>query len=255
MLPVVILVVIILLFFGASLLPRLGRTLGERARKPYRQARWMWAWASGTEEEAIRAETEYGRECAREFSAQFSGAGSEDDRKLVAGIGARLAAAVNDPRRAFRFEVVAHSRANAFALPGGFVYMTKALLDLCGRDRDEIAFFLGHEIGHVVCGHARDKVAAGAILNAVASRLGGIGRMIHELLAKGYSRTLELDADREAVRLAASAGFDSAAAIRALRRLAETSPDNKGLGEYFSTHPALDDRIKELADMQNKRPR
>jgi beta-barrel assembly-enhancing protease len=249
--PIVIIVIIILLFLGASLLPHLGKWLGQQARKPYRQAKWMWTWATGTEEEAIRAETEYGRECAREFVSQFPGTASTRDRNLVAEVGSRLAETVNEmgdkrDKRQFRFEVVMHSEANAFALPGGFVFITEPLLDLCGRDRDEIAFFLGHEMGHIISGHARDKMAASAILNAVAARLAGIGRMIHELLVKGYSRTLELDADREAVRLADAAGFDASAALRALRRLSSGSPDRPGLAEYFSTHPALADRIKEL---------
>jgi len=51
-----LLIVVLLLFFGANLLPRLGVWLGGRSRKPFRQAKWMWSWLAGTEAEAIQAE-------------------------------------------------------------------------------------------------------------------------------------------------------------------------------------------------------
>lgn len=243
--PLFILLLILLILFGARTLPRMGQVLGEKARKPVRQARWMMAWASGTEEEAQAAETEYGRECAREFMAQFPGVAAEGDRELVEAIGAKLAGAVGEGRR-FSFRVMTAPAANAYALPGGFVFITAPLLDLCGRRRDEVAFFLAHEMGHVIRGHARDQLTAGVLLDAVARRLSGVGLLLREALGKGYSRSLELEADREAVRLVRAAGFDPGAARSALGRLAGAAPDNSGLAEYFSTHPALDERIRAL---------
>jgi Zn-dependent protease with chaperone function len=135
---------------------------------------------------------------------------------------------------------------NAFALPGGFVFVTEPLLDLCGADRDEIAFFLGHELGHILRGHARDKLTASTFLNAVGSRLPGAGTMLRQILNKGYSRELELEADREGVRLAGAAGFDPQAAIRALNRLAQISADHAGALEYFSSHPPISERIRQV---------
>jgi predicted Zn-dependent protease len=245
-LPVILAVLIILLFFGGKLLPRLGCWLGNQSRKPVRQVKWMWTSFAGTEDESIRAEEDYGRECAREFSKQFSGSAPSVDQDLVAAVGSRLADALHDPRRKFRFTLVGSPMANAFALPGGFVFITKPLLDLCERDRDEIAFFLGHEIGHIVHGHARDQLSASTVLNAVTARLSGVGQMLRELLNKGYSRSLELEADCEATRLAAASGFDPRASLRALKRLAQVAPDNRGLAEYFSSHPPISERIQEL---------
>ena len=244
--PLLIVILVILLLFGAKILPRLGHYLGSQSRKPYRQAKWMWSSFAGTEEESIKAEREYGRECAREFISQFPGTVPAADQKLVADIGDRLSEKVNDSRREFRFALVSSSTANAFALPGGFVFMTNALLELCERDRNEVAFFLGHEIGHIVHGHAKEQLATSTLLNAVTARLSGVGRMIREVLGKGYSRTLELEADAEAVRLIAAADFDSGAAVRALQRLSEVAPDNAGLAEYFSSHPSISERVQEL---------
>ncbi len=234
------------LFFGAKLLPRLGGFLGGASRKPFRQAKWMWSWATGSEDDALQAEREYGRECAREFAAQFSGRVSPGHRDLVAATGARLAAAVKDPRRQFRFAPVPAAISNAFALPGGFVFITGPLIDLCAGDSAELAFFLGHEMGHILRGHAREQLTAATFLKAVTAKLPGAGGLLHQVLNKGYSRQLELDADREAVRLLELAGFDPRAAVRAMQRLARVSPESAGLAEYFSSHPPFADRVNEL---------
>jgi hypothetical protein len=181
----------------AKFLPRLGTWLGGQSRKPLRQAKWMWSWLAGTEAEAIQAEYEYGRECARQFAAQFSGKAPREKQEVVAAIGSRLADAVKDRRRQFHFSLVRTSLANAYALPGGFVFITEPLLDLCAQDPDELAFLLGHEMGHVIRGHARSQLTARTFLNAVTARLAGAGLMLRQLLNQGYSRELELEADGE----------------------------------------------------------
>jgi len=239
-------VLILLLLFGSKLLPQLGRELGRKARKPYRQAKWVWDGATGTEEDSIRAEREYGRLCAHEFIRQFTGTVSPEDQKLVDSIGSQLAGAVNDRRLEFRFTAVASSAANAYALPGGFVFITRPLLRLSDYDRDTIAFFLGHEIAHITKGHAKEQLTAKTLLRAVSGRLSGTGLLLQQFLDKGYSRTLEQEADREAVRLAKAAGFDASASLRALEHLGRVAPDTSGLAEYFSTHPSFTERIRDL---------
>ena len=246
---IILIILILLLLFGSRLLPQMGSQLGRQARKPYRQAKWIWSWATGTEDESIRAERDYGQECAREFIKQFPGDVSRSNRDLVTGIGSKLAEAVEDARLKFLFNLVPSPAANAYALPGGFVFITQSLLDLCEQDRDAIAFFLGHEIAHVTCGHAKEHLTAKTLLNAISSRLSGAGLLLRQMVTKGYSRTLEREADREAVRLTAAAGFDARAAIRALQRLSRVSPDNSGLAEYFSTHPSFAERIADLEEV------
>jgi beta-barrel assembly-enhancing protease len=239
-------ILVLILFFGAKLLPRLGNWAGSQSRKPFRQAKWMWSWFAGSEAESLQAERDYGRECAREFAKQFSGGASPAGQQLVAAVGSRLADAVKDRRREFHFQVAPSPILNAYALPGGFVFITDSLLNLCGHDRDETAFLLAHEMGHVLRGHAKDQMTASALLNAVSARLPAAGQMLRQIVGKGYSRELELEADREAVRLAAAAGFDPRAALGALRRLAQVSPGNSGLAEYLSTHPPWSERVREL---------
>jgi beta-barrel assembly-enhancing protease len=246
-LPALIIVIVILfLLFNPRILPGLGTWLGGQSRKPFRQAKWMWNSFAGTEDESIRAEYEYGEECARLFATQFPGKASRADQELVASIGSRLAGAVKDSRRKFHFTVMGTTPANAYALPGGFVFITEALLDLCARNGNEIAFFLSHEIGHIMRGHARDHLTANTFLNAVMSRLPAAGQMLRQVLSKGYSQMHELEADSEAARLTAAAGFDARASIAALKRLGQVAPDRAGFAEYLSSHPPISERVREL---------
>jgi predicted Zn-dependent protease len=238
---------LIVLLFSAGSLPRLGRRLGEFLRRPFRQAKWLWTSFAGSEADAVRAEEEYGRECAREVAGQFPGKVAAPMQQSVSEIGSRLAGTVGGPRK-FSFCAVAARGENAFALPGGFIFVSESLLDLCEADQDEVAFILGHEMGHVLRSHARERLMADAILKAVTARSPGAGHMLRRVVAEGYSREQELEADREAIRVAAAAGFDARGAVRALRRLDAVSPKSTGLAEYFSSHPPVSERVRALEE-------
>src|SRR5207244_2206992 len=99
---------------------------------------------------------------------------------------------------------------NAFALPGGFIFLTRPLLELCQSDRAELAFVVGHEMAHIVQRHAIDRIMASSALNAAVGRFtmaGGIfgqslAALAATLLSQGYSQDQELEADRIGARLA-----------------------------------------------------
>jgi predicted Zn-dependent protease len=241
-----LLALLIALLWRGRGLPTLGRRLGERARKPFRKARWLWGSVAGDEAEARSAEESFGRECARELAARFPGPVVPDDQRRLDEIGARLDAAQADPSRSFQFRAVAAPGPNAFALPGGFVFVTDSLLRLCDADTDALAFVMAHEIGHVRLDHARDRFMADLVFDVVGRRVPAAGQVVREMLGKGYSRDQELEADREAVQLLTAAGFHADGAVRALERLARDAPDRTGLAEYVSTHPSLDHRIRAL---------
>jgi predicted Zn-dependent protease len=243
-----LLALLIALIWRGRGLPALGRRLGERARKPFRQARWLWGEMAGDEAEALRAEKAFGRECARELRAKFPGSVAPDDERRVADIGARLGAAQGGGSGAFEFRVVAAPGPNAFALPGGFVFVTEELLRLCGDDHEAVAFVVAHEMGHVLRRHARDRFMVDLVFDVVGRRLPAAGQVVREVLAKGYSRDQELEADGEAVRLLRAAGFDPDGGVRALERLAQRAPEQAGLAEYFSTHPRFDQRLRALRE-------
>ena len=247
-----VLILIIALLWSGRGLPALGRRLGERARKPFRQARWLWASTAGDKAEAVSTEEAFGRECARELAAKFPGRVAPDAEHRLEEIGASLAPTPGAGVRSFEFRAVADPSPNAFALPGGFVFVTDALLRLCGDDRDALGFVVAHEMGHVRLSHARDRFMADLVLDVVGRRVPAAGQVIREMLGKSYSRDQELEADREAVRLLTAAGFRPDGAIRALELLARHTPDPSALAEYLSTHPSLDERIRALRRTSGK---
>jgi predicted Zn-dependent protease len=177
-------------------------------------------------------------------------------------VGRHLAACVANKLRTFSFEVIKGTEPNAFALPGGFIFVSRSLLELCEWNQDELAFILGHEMGHVIRGHSMGRIitnsaiAVGAkatpIRGLLASWLGKVGV---EFLESAYSQDLELEADALGARLVAVAGYDPHAPTQLLSRLSELSQPAKqfSLGNYFSTHPAFDVRIHNIDHLLRQR--
>jgi predicted Zn-dependent protease len=226
---------------------KLGRMVGPTLRK----GKWVYESLTGSDADAIRAEYEVGRDLAQAFLAEAPTDPDAASQQFVDALGANLAGRVTNRQWRFSFRLMQAHEINAFALPGGFVFMNRPLLELCGADRDEVAFILGHEMGHVVHGHAMQRIvsrwaliAAGRTLPVSGMAGGVLLHQIRELLHKAYSRDQELDADRFGVRLAQAAGFDPQAAIRLLHRLQANSSGEAALSSYFSTHPPFEERVQ-----------
>ena len=169
-------------------------------------------------------EKELGRDEARRVEQEM---GLLADPALVAyvqGVGQRLAA--QSPRRdvEYRFQVIDRTEPNAFALPGGYVYVTRGLLVFVNSE-DELAGVIGHEIGHVAARHSVQQISRaaplavvtgiGAAVTGVVSpglgrAVGGAGAAASELILAPYSRDQEREADRVGQGLAAAAGWDPA---------------------------------------------
>jgi predicted Zn-dependent protease len=234
-----------------SLFYNLGRRVGPKLRK----AQWMWASFAGTEAEAIRLEHVVGLDLADEAGRQVALDRDPRTRQALDEVGRRLAACVANRLRSFHFDAFATGEPNAFALPGGFIFVSRSILELCRWDPSEMAFILAHEMGHVVRGHAIERIVTHTAVS-VASRaapvrgaLGGWLKTVGiQYLQTAYSRDQELEADRLGVRLLRAAGFEPEGALRLLARLAELkrSAEPSGLGEYFSTHPTAEIRIESL---------
>jgi predicted Zn-dependent protease len=224
----------------------LGKMVGPSLRK----GKWVFQSLAGNEDDALRTELEVGRDLAQTLTREMSPDGHPQARQLLQELGAALAARVRDRRRQFSFRLVQAAEVNGYALPGGFVFVTRPLLELCHWDRDEVAFILGHEMAHVLKGHAMERLMNGWAFAAAgrAVPLAGwagalVRRQIHELLHQAYSRDQELDADLLGVQLVQSAGFDATGAVRLLRRLQGNSPADPALSSYFASHPPFAVRI------------
>ncbi len=237
---ILLIALVVLLLCGGPLVPRMAASLGRRVRTAVDQACWVYESMAGTEEKEIEAESRVGRQMAQAFREQTPPDPDPQANERVARLGRRLAETEAARKRTFTFQVVGGAAANAYALPGGYVFITRRLLDMCEED-DEVAFVLAHEMGHVLCRHFLAKYTLDIALQHVRA-----GQLIGQLLGKGYSREQEHEADRAGVALAQEAGFGSGGALRFFRKLAARSPEHSLLAEYLSTHPAPAERIAAL---------
>lgn len=194
--------------------------------------------------------------------AQFGGA--YDDQRAagyVAAIGGKLAAASETPSLGFTFTLLDSPVVNAFAVPGGYVYITRGLMALAG-DEAELAGVLGHEIGHVVARHSAQRQSQAllaqlgvGILGAVAGRESTqLAGSVAGLYLRSYSREQELEADMLGVRYLQRAGYDVGAMASFLERLransrldaqiAGRSPEDVDRYDITATHPRTVDRVE-----------
>jgi len=184
--------------------------------------------------------------------------------QYVSALGARLARATEQPGQRYTFTVLDSATVNAFALPGGYVYITRGLMALAGSEA-ELAGVLGHELGHVVARHAAQRYSRSAVVGGIAGLLGavtgsetvgsvaaGIGDLA---VVRPFSRDQELEADRLGVRYMSRAGFDPGAMTdflakmrensRLEARIAGRSPDEVDGTDIMSTHPRTRERVQQ----------
>jgi predicted Zn-dependent protease len=172
------------------------------------------------------------------------------------------------PIAGWHVTIIEDETINAFAAPGGYIYITTGAVK-AARSEDEIAAVIAHEIAHVVRGHAIGSIKksrwAGVYKEALdstvqldAATLGKLTKtfenalddMVNSLLVKGYSRKTEYEADRVGLQILAYSGYDPSAFVSYLRTLARQQ--HTGGGGFSSTHPKATDRIKKLTAQLKK---
>lgn len=162
------------------------------------------------------------------------------------------------PELPWTFAVLDDNGFNAFAAPGGYVFVTKGLVDRVA-DESELAGILAHEITHVVQRHhikaMRKTARAGALTQLIGSQLnnnlgGALSSQLlalgRNLYAKGLDQEDEFEADRQGVALAASAGFDPYGLVAVLQQLRTATPDNPAFTLSLSTHPPAQVRMDQV---------
>lgn len=194
--------------------------------------------------------------------------GEYEDRRLaayVSGIGQALARTTETPDVPFTFTVLNDATANAFALPGGYVYVSRGLLAIADSEA-ELAGVLAHEIGHVVARHSAERysrqVAAGlgaAVLGAVGAAAGlpgtsDVAAFGAQAYLQSYSREQELEADMLAVRYMTRAGYDPNAMASFFEKLQRDTQLRAALAgrasaadrfDIMASHPRTGDRIQQ----------
>jgi len=207
----------------------------------------------------VEKEVLFGREVAAIILADRKLDADDELNRYINLVGQSIVRHSNRPELAYFFAVVESSEINAYAVPGGYIFITTAALDLI-RDEAELAAVLAHEIAHVADRHivkALDIRADDESMTAMVSKIMGstaesanvifyqaVDHALALLFSKGLSRKDEYDADMQAVFLSAFAGYDPSAYPRLLTRLAGTEQQKRS--ELGNTHPSLDDRIKRI---------
>ncbi len=175
---------------------------------------------------------------------------------MLARIVSRLLAAANQSQTSFTITILDSPQVNAFALPGGYIYVTRGILALA-NDASELAAVLAHEIAHVTLRHARERtsrVATSKLVDQVISGVLGGDPETDQTVARSrlslaaFSQAQELAADEEGVKIAGLAGFDPHAAGRFLGTMARFSNfaegGSEGGDDFLATHPSTPNRIQ-----------
>jgi predicted Zn-dependent protease len=200
-----------------------------------------------------------GYRSAPQMAAQMGGLSqNEKARALVRQVGERLVAksfAAKSPYK-FSFHVLADPRTvNAFALPGGPIFITEGLLRLL-KTEGELAGVLGHEIGHVIGRHSSERLAKQQLTQGLIGALvvgsgdyttAQIGQMVGGMINMKYGREDELESDGLGVRIMAEGGYDPRALMRVMEVLAKASGGSRQ-PEFFSTHPAPENRAARIKE-------
>ena len=205
-----------------------------------------------------------GYKSAPQMAAQMGGLSqNEKARALVRQVGERLVArsfAAKSPYK-FSFHVLGDARTvNAFALPGGPIFITEGLLRLL-KSEGELAGVLGHEIGHVIARHSSERLAKQQLTQGLLGALvvgsgdystAQIGQVVGGMINMRYGREDELESDSLGIRIMAEGGYDPRAMVRVMEVLAQASGGSRQ-PEFMSTHPAPENRAARLKEEISKR--
>jgi beta-barrel assembly-enhancing protease len=234
----------------------------------------LFSYFSSRQDNPVTGETQYiditpeqeialGLEAAPQMAAEFGGLDeSAEDQALVDQVGNRIVQ--SSPAGATPYQFDFHlldddQTINAFALPGGQVFITRALYDKLQRE-GELAGVLGHEIAHVVARHSAEHIAkaklteglTGAAViaaydpeNPSSASRAQIALLIGQLITLKYGRDDELESDYLGVCFMNDSGYDPNEMTAVMQVLASAQTGNRP-PEFFSTHPNPENRIQRI---------
>jgi predicted Zn-dependent protease len=230
---------------------------GKSAFNPITQEKQHVAGITPEQEVAL------GLQAAPEMVQQFGGLDPDSEQQArVRNIGERLVSrtAAGQSPYTFQFHLLDDPETiNAFALPGGQVFITEGLLKRLQTD-GQVAGVLGHEIGHVVGRHGAEHIAkqqltegltGAAVLatydpnNPSSQNSAAVAAMIGQLVGMRFGRQDELESDELGVRFTSEAGYDPRS-MTALMKILDQSSEGGRPPEFFSTHPNPENRIQRI---------
>lgn len=176
-------------------------------------------------------------------------------QKYVNNVGRWVASQSERPDLPWHFGVIESNDVNAFAAPGGYIFVTRGLYRLL-KNEAELAGVLAHEVGHVIRQHHLKILQQSKLVDLggklLSKQVGGndqVQKLIGsgaEVVARSLDKSAEFEADRIAVVLATRAGYDSFALPEVLQQIGHFAKDDGAVALLFKTHPHPDDRLEKL---------
>jgi predicted Zn-dependent protease len=219
--------------------------------------------ATGERQIALMSEAqeiEMGREADEEISASLGLYPDEAAQRYVAALGKELAATSERPDLPWSFKVIDDPIVNAFALPGGFIYVTRGIMAHLNSEA-ELVGVLGHEIGHVTGRHSVERLSkaqlagvglgVGMIVSPRFARFGDLAQMGLGLLFLKYSRNDERQADELGLRYSQRGGYDARQmpeVFTVLKRVGEVGGGGR-IPNWLASHPDPEERRQRIEGM------
>ena len=199
-----------------------------------------------------RTEIGMGRNIAADLAVSNKMVQDEVMNRRVKNIGERIAAVSDRNSLTYNFAVIDSGEINAFAAPGGYIFVNRGLVEAVNDD--ELAFVLAHEIGHVCARHSVKRLQAALGFNLISSialrnpeyrNIREGVNVIYNIISLGYSRQDELQADSLGIKYLVLAGYDSKGAVTMMEKLKEKS-DRGYTFPFLRSHPPADERIQNI---------
>lgn len=184
-------------------------------------------------------------------------------QKYVNQVGRWVASQSERPDMEWHFGVIESNDINAFAAPGGYIFVTRGLYRLLNNEA-ELAGVLAHEIGHVIQKHHLKILQQSKMVNLggklLAKKVGGDNDKIQnligsgaEIVSRGLDKGAEFEADRIGMVLSARAGYDAFGLPEVLQKVGHVGAGDNSVALLFKTHPHPDDRLAKLGDAADDR--
>ena len=214
---------------------------------------------------SVKDEIAVGRQAQQQVRQQVPSLRDATVNRYIDALGRRIAARADGPRYPYSFDVANRRDINAFALPGGPIWVHRGLID-AAQNEAQLAGVLAHEVAHVANRHAAEQMTKGTVANVGLGLLGaflgqGTGAQIAQLGAglaanatmMKFSRDHEREADMKALRYMKGAGYDPRAMVEFLQVLRSRQGRDPGAVQtFFSSHPAPAERVRRLQQEANR---